>query len=293
MTKTILMSASVLAMLVAIPAFAETKVEADATVKTEESLGVKAERQLDKAGNAIEKAADKTGAAISNAAEKTEAAAKDTYGDVKAYFTNDKDIKATSTVAVAAGHTAKALIGTDVQGADGKSIGKIHDIIVDKDGEAELAIIEDGGVLGLGSKLAAFDYDVIKGFNADKDVVVKLTEANIKAAKGFDYEASADAKAGAKTTLGADQFSINKIVDAEVIGPDNKKIADVDTVAFDGDEAEFVLVSFDKIMGMGGEHVALDFDALDLVNQDGKYKFKLNSQQTAQFENYKEDTKSN
>ena len=282
MTKTILMSASVLAMLVAIPAFAETKVEAGTTVKTEESIGAKVDKQLDKAGNAIERAADKT-----------EKATKDAYGDVKAYFTNDKDIKATSTVAVAAGHTAKALIGTDVQDGNGKEIGKIHDIIVDGEGEAELVIIEDGGVLGLGSKLAAFDYDVIKGFNRDNDVVVKLSEANIKAAKAFDYEASADAKAGAKTTLGADQYSINKIVDAEVIGPDNKKMADVDTVAFDGDEAEFLLVSFDKIIGMGGEHVALDFDALELINKDGKYKFKLNSQQTAQFENYKDGTKSN
>lgn len=282
MTKTILMSASVLALLVALPAFAETKVEAGATVKTEDSIGTKVEKQLDKAGNAIEKAADKT-----------EKAAKNTYGDVKAYFTNDKDIKATSTVAVSENHTAKALLGTDVQGADGKSIGKIHDIIVDGDGEAELVIIEDGGVLGLGSKLAAFDYDVIKGFNRDNDVAVKLTEANLKAAKAFDYEASADAKAGAKTTLGANQFSVEKIIDAEVIGPDNKKIADVDTVAFDGDEAEFLLVSFDKIIGMGGEKAALDFDALELVNQDGKYKFKLNSQQTAQFENYKDGTKAN
>lgn len=282
MTKTILMSASVLALLVALPAFAETKVEAGATVKTEDSIGTKVEKQLDKAGNAIEKAADKT-----------EKAAKNTYGDVKAYFTNDKDIKATSTVAVSENHTAKALLGTDVQGADGKSIGKIHDIIVDGDGEAELVIIEDGGVLGLGSKLAAFDYDVIKGFNRDNDVAVKLTEANLKAAKAFDYEASADAKAGAKTTLGANQFSVEKIIDAEVIGPDNKKIADVDTVAFDGDEAEFLLVSFDKIIGMGGEKAALDFDALELVKQDGKYKFKLNSQQTAQFENYKDGTKAN
>ncbi len=288
MTKTFLMGASVLAMLAALPAFA-----ADTTVKTEASTSAKVEAKLDKAGDAIENAADKTGDAIEKAADKTEAAAKNTYKDVKAYFTNDKDIKATSSVNVAESNTAKALLGTRLQDANGKDIGKIHDIVVDKDGDAEWVIIEDGGVLGLGSKLAAFDYDVIEGFNKDKDVVVKLSEASVKAAKPFEYVASADAKAGAKTSLPAGQYSLKKILDADVIGPDGKKIADVDTVAFDGDEVEFVIIAFDKIMGMGGDKAALNFDALALSEAKDKYSFKLNSQQTAQFENYKETTKSN
>lgn len=276
MMKTILMSASMLAVLAAVPALA-----AETTIKTD-SVGTKVEKQLDKAGNAIEKAA-----------EKTEAAAKNTYGDVKAYFTDDKDLSATSTVSVNNGHTAKALIGTSVQGVDGKTVGKIHDIIVDGEGDAKWVIIEDGGVLGLGSKLAAFDYDVIKGFNRDKDVNVKLTEQSVKAAKAFDYDATAANKDPKKTTLGAGQYSVNKILDADVFGPDNKKVADVDTIVFEGDDAEYLLVSFDKVLGMGGETAALDFDALDLSNKDGKYSIKLNSKQTAQFENFKTKTKAN
>lgn len=288
MKKTILMSVSVLAMLSALPALA-----VETTVKTEPSTGAKVEAQMDKAGNAIERAADKTGAVINKAADKTENAAKNAYNDVKTYFTDDKNVSATSSVNISEGHTAKVLLGTNVQDAAGKQIGKIHDIIVGSDGDAKLVIIEDGGVLGLGSKMAAFDYDVIKGFNHDKDVSVKLTESSIKSAKAFEYEANADTKAGMKTTIPAGEFSVKKIIGSDVVGPDGKKIATVDTVAFDGDEAEYLIVSFDKILGMGGEKAALDFDALDMVNTNGKYSVKLNSQQTAQFENYKSKTKAN
>lgn len=281
MTKTILMSASVLALLVALPAFA-----ADTTVKADESMSVKTDRAMDKAEAGLEKAGEK----IENAADKTKAAAKEAYSDVKAYFTDDDDIKATSTINVNERNTAQALIGTKVQDANGKDIGKIDDIIVDAEGDAELVIIQDGGVLGLGSKLAAFDFGVIEGYTKSNDVAVKLTEAKIKAAKAFEYDAKADSK---HTTQPAGTFRVSKILDAKVVDPAGKKVATVDTVVFDGDDAELAIVTFDKILGMGGEKAALDIDALDLVNDNGKYTFKLNAQQSAQFENYKATTKAN
>ena len=277
MTKTILMGVSVLAVLAAVPAFA-----AETGVKAEASTEAKVDAKLDQAGDAISNAVDKTGAAISNAADKTEAAAKNTYNDVKAYFNDDDNLELTSSVSVAKSNTADALIGTSVQGANGNDIGKIHDIIIDDEGDAEWVIIEDGGVLGLGGKLVAFDYDVIEGFNREKDVVVKMSEASVKAAKAFDEK-----------TLPADEFSVSKIIGADVMGADGKKIGVVETVAFDGDDAEYLIVAFDQIMGMGGEKAALNLDALQMTNLDGKYSFKLTSQQSAQFEQHKGKTQSN
>jgi len=289
MTKTILMGASFLALLAAYPAFAaDTSVDANANVST----STKIENSLDKAGDKIKASADKAGNAIERAADKAKVATKDKYQDVKAYFNNDKDLSATSSINVSERNTADAIIGTGVQDANGKSAGKIHDIIVDKDGNAQWVIIEDGGVLGLGSKLVAFDYGVIDGWNKSNDAVVKLTEAQIKAAQGFEYEApkNSDKKV---TVLPADRYSVKKILDAKVIGTDGKKIADVDEVAFDGNAAKYLIVDFDKVLGMGGDKAALNMDALNLVNDNGKYSFKLDSQQTAQFENYKETTKAN
>lgn len=276
MTKTILLGASMLAIVTAFPAFAET------AVKTDTSAEVK-----------VEKALEKTGDAISNAAKKTEATVKDAYSDVKAYFADEDDVKAVSSINVSNRNTAKALLGTGVQNAEGKTIGKIQDVLVDADGDAETVIIQDNaGILGLGSKLAAFDFDVIEGYNKSNDVVVKLSEQSIKAAKPFDFDANAAAKASVPTTtVPQGQYALSKILSADVIGPDGKKVATVENVAFNGDDADYVIVAFNQILGMGGDKAALNMEALNLIEKDGKYTFQLSSDQTAQFHNYK--TKSN
>ncbi len=275
MTKKILMGASVLALLIAAPAFAEgTK------TNTEPSTSAKIEAKMEKAGDSIERAA-----------EKTKEGAKEAYSDVKAYFSDDKDVHAVSSVNVRDRMTSDELIGTVVQDPQGREIGKIKDILITADGDAETVIINDS-VLGLGGKLAAFDFDVIEGFSKDADVVVRLSEANIKSAKRFEYEAPKQPDVSI-VTMPADQYSVAKIMDAKVVDPKGKAVADVDTVAFDGDDADYLIVTFNRVLGMGGDKAALNLEALDIANDKGKYSFKLNQQQTAQFENYKETTKSN
>lgn len=297
MTHKILMGASVLAVLAAFPALAETKVDANASTEAKveaklDAAGEAIKENAKKAGEAIERKTEQAGAATREAYEDTKAASKDAYGDVKAYFSDDKDIKAVSSLNVKGRLTADEIIGAGVENPAGEKIGKIEDILVDNEGDAETVIINDGGVLGLGGKLVAFDYDIIEGFTGDKDVVVKLTEKSIKEAKRFEYEApkTPDAKI---SVMPASQFSVKKISDAKVVDAQGKAVANVDTVAFEGDDADYVIVTFNKILGMGGDKAALDFEAVDLTNNNGKYQFKLNQQQTAQFENHKEQTKAN
>ncbi len=266
MTNKVLMGASVLAVLAAFPAFAETNVKAGAEVST----GQKIENALGKAGTKIETTAEK-------AADKTKAA----YTDVKAYFTDDDDINVVSSVNVSTSLTADQLIGTAVQDPAGKEIGKIEDILVDADGDAEAIVIDDKGVLGLGGKKAAFDYDVMEGFAKDKDVVVKLNENSIKQAQAFDDAA-----------MPADRYSVKKLSGAKVVDANGKAVADVETIAFTGDDADYVVVAFNQILGIGGQKAALDFDALDIVNANGKYSFKLDAAQTAQFDSHRKAEKS-
>ena len=287
MTNKILMGASFLALLAAFPALAET----NAKVESETSTSVKVENTLDRAGEAVKEKAVKAGEVIDRQTNKAAAATKEAYGDMKAYFSDDKDIKAMSSVNVAARLTADELIGTSVEDTSGKNLGKIEDILVDAEGDAETVIINDGGIMGLGGKLVALDYDIIEGFTGDKDVVIKASEKSIKEAKRFEYEAptTPDVKI---SVMPAGQFSVKKLLDAKIVDAQGKAVANVDTIAFEGDDADYLVVTFDKILGMGGDKAALDFEALDLVNNDGKYTFKLNSQQTAQFEAQKAATKS-
>lgn len=281
MTKTILLGASFLALLAAYPAFAaDTKADADVSAKA------KVEAKMDKAGDVIKEKTDKAEASIKRNADKAEAATKDAYNDVKAYF-NEKT-KNGEPVDINARLTADELIGATVENPKGENIGEIKDILISKNGDAETVIISDNK-LGLGGKLAAFDYDVIEGITPDKDVVVKLSEAQIDAAKRFEYEAKdADAKT---MVMPAGQFSVKKITDAKVVDASGKTVADVDTVAFEGDDADYVIVTFNKILGMGGDKAALNIDALDLAEKNGKYQFTLTQDQTAQFESAKKTSK--
>ncbi len=263
--KKILMGASFLALLAAFPAFAEVD------PNTKDSAGVKVEKTIDKAGDSIEKGA-----------EKAKAAVKEAYSDVKAYFDDEKDVQAVTSLNVLDRLTADEIIDRTVQDPQGKDIGKIDDILIDADGDAEAVIINDGGVLGLGGKMAAFDYNVIKGISADENVVVKLSEENVKNAVAYDPD-----------KMKADRYSISRIMDAKVVDAKGKKLADVDTVAFEGDDADYLIVTFGEILGMGGKKAALNLEALNLKNNKGNYTFTLNSQQSAQFENYKATTKAN
>lgn len=256
-----------LSILAAFPAFAETQVKADA----ETSTGIKIEKSLEDAGHKIENAADK-------AANKT----KEAYKDVKAYFTNDADIKAVSSINVDTALTADKLIGTSIQNPKGEKIGSIEDIIVDADGDATAVVVNDGGVLGLGGKMAAFDYGILQGFTAGDNVMVKLSEDSIKNAQAFDPDALAEGS-----------FSVKKLADAKVLDANGKAVADVDTIAFEGNDADYVVAQFNDILGLGGDKVAMDFDALTVTNTNGKYAFKLNAEQSAQFNAKKSAKKAN
>lgn len=254
MTKKILLSASVLAMLVALPAIAAEN------TKTEASTSAKVEAKMDEAGAAIERTADK-------AAAKT----KEAYNDVKAYFNDDKDDEVSLNVNTRL--TADELIGTTVENAKGDNIGEIKDILITADGDAETVIIND----------SAFDYDVIEGFHKNDNARVKLTEKQIEAAKKFDYKAD----------LPKGQFSVSKILDSKVYDASGKAVADIDTVAFEGDDADYLVVTFNKILGVGGDKAALNIDALNIAPKDDEYAFTLTQSQSAQFQSAKDAAKAN
>lgn len=280
MSNKILMGASFLAMLAAFPAFAaETKTEAQIKAET---TGAKIERDMEEAGATIEEKAKQAGNAIEEKTEDAGRAVKEKYSEMKAYFTDDKDVKAVTSVNVMNRLTADKIIGAKVLDPQGKDIGDVNDILVDAEGDAERVIINDGGVLGLGGKLASFDYDVIEGATADADIVVKLTDASVKGAQSFDDKA-----------IPAELYSVKKIIGSKVVDAEGKAVAKVDTVAFDEDDADYLIVTSNSILGMGGERSALDFEALDLSKVQDKYTFKLNTQQTAQFEAHKDAHKAN
>jgi PRC-barrel domain len=72
-------------------------------------------------------------------------------------------------VTVIDGAAVRGILGRTVQGADGKDMGRIVDIMVDPAGQARAAIIDFGGFLGVGSRKIAVSWNALHFAGAVKN----------------------------------------------------------------------------------------------------------------------------
>ena len=82
----------------------------------------------------------------------------------------------------------RGILGRTVQGADGKDMGRIVDVIVDPAGQVRAAIVDFGGFLGVGSRKIAVDWGALRfgrAVNHGDDVTLELTRDALKAAPEF------------------------------------------------------------------------------------------------------------
>jgi hypothetical protein len=85
-------------------------------------------------------------------------------------------------------HDVETILGKSVRSSAGEDMGRLVDVVVDRDGRPRAAIIDFGGFLGVGSRKIAVDWGVLK-FAHDKDkgdlITVELTRDQVKAAPEF------------------------------------------------------------------------------------------------------------
>lgn len=94
----------------------------------------------------------------------------------------------------AEGHLASNVIGQTVYSSasdDAQDIGKVSDIVLSPDGQAEAAIIGVGGFLGIGQKDVAIEYDLLHWSDRDgsRYLVVETTKEALDALPVFDKAA--------------------------------------------------------------------------------------------------------
>ena len=94
-------------------------------------------------------------------------------------------------VVQADGSLATNIVGESVYngaGDDAETIGKVTDIVFDKDGQAKQLVIGVGGFLGVGAKNVAFDYDKLKWAekNGDRWLVAETSKEALTALPDFD-----------------------------------------------------------------------------------------------------------
>ena len=95
---------------------------------------------------------------------------------------------AEASVTVLGPRQVQSVLGREVRSTADENMGRIVDVIVDRDGQARAAIIDFGGFLGVGSRKIAVDWNALR-FHPDSDkrdvITLELTRDQVKEAPEY------------------------------------------------------------------------------------------------------------
>jgi sporulation protein YlmC with PRC-barrel domain len=101
-----------------------------------------------------------------------------------------KSSKAPS-VTVLGSRQAQSVLGKEVRTSADESMGRIVDVVVDREGRVRAAVIDFGGFLGVGSRKIAVDWNALRFDGRKPDVVIsELTRDQVNAAPEYKEKAA-------------------------------------------------------------------------------------------------------
>lgn len=185
------------------------------------------------------------------------------------------------------------LIGMKVVSENGDDLGKIEDIVVHPGGEPSYAVLSFGGWLGMGDKLFAMPWSVLRSVEADtakkdsrRSLVLPLDKERLKTAPGFDKKnwpsmANADwtkdvdtfykgdANPNTKRPIAASAktsfitWRASELVGLEIKTPTGEKLGDLEKLAIDSNgRVSYVALDVADFVGIDDRMVAVPWDAL-------------------------------
>ena len=188
---------------------------------------------------------------------------------------------------------ADELIGLKVVNEQGENLGKIEDLVVQPDGDVNYAVLSFGGWLGMGDKLFAMPWSVLRSVEPDaakrdssRSLILPVDKERLKYAPGFDKKnwpsmANPDWSKDIDTFYLSDRNPhVNRPVEAgvrtsyitwrasELEGtnietPSGDKLGDIKDVAIDTNgNVKYVVVSVGGFLGLGDRLVAVPWDCL-------------------------------
>ncbi|MBA4142600.1 MAG: PRC-barrel domain-containing protein [Nitrosospira sp.] len=84
---------------------------------------------------------------------------------------------------------ADTLIGNDVYNSEGVDLGDIKDIMLDmNNGKVAYAVLSYGGLMGMGDKLFAVPWNVLKLDTRNERFILNVDKARLESAPGFDND---------------------------------------------------------------------------------------------------------
>jgi len=84
---------------------------------------------------------------------------------------------------------ASTLDGDKVRNSAGESLGTVDDIMIDiPSGRVAYVVLSFGGILGLGNKLFAVPWDVLRVDEDEKCFILNIDKRTLETAPGFDKD---------------------------------------------------------------------------------------------------------
>ncbi|OAF11361.1 PRC-barrel domain-containing protein [Bradyrhizobium neotropicale] len=99
-----------------------------------------------------------------------------------------KDAAPPPSVTIIGASDAHGVLGRDVRSAADEDMGRIVDVVVDRDGHVRAAVIDFGGFLGVGSRKIVVDWNALrfgKIVNKKGSITLELTKAQVAAAPEY------------------------------------------------------------------------------------------------------------
>ncbi|MBZ9967413.1 PRC-barrel domain-containing protein [Mesorhizobium sp. BR1-1-2] len=204
----------------------------------------------------------------------------------------------------AEGSIVTNIIGESVYNGTGdnaENIGKVSDVVFDKDGQAKSVIIGVGGFLGVGTKNVAFDYDKLQWAekNGDRWLVAQTTKDELTAQPEFDTKPYAPAPAAstaaqapstsaptdtaqapadmnaapAEPVKRADGNLATNIIGESVYngtGDDAQNIGNVNDIVLSKEgKAQSLVIGVGGFLGIGEKNVTYDFGKAQWAEKNG------------------------
>lgn len=170
-------------------------------------------------------------------------------------------------------YNAASLIGYDVKNNKGERVARVKDIVLSPEGRAVLLVLSDNGPLGLEGKDVAYEYSSLVNSNAQGEVLLPLSETLISQAIPYSPDANNQG------------FSTASMLKSKLEDPMGKTIADIENITFEDGHAQTMIVSFDKVMGLGGKKAAVNFSDLHLLHKNNKrVSARMNRDQSAAYD---------
>jgi sporulation protein YlmC with PRC-barrel domain len=260
MKTRIMMTVSTVALLLAAPALAQSDPAA-----RQSASNSPATHDMSTAGTKADATSDQIRAVVIDEANAAAA---------PSYLTIDKKT------------TANGIIGKPVYDTAGKEIAKVDDLIVDKSGHVTTAVLANGSFLGVGGKLAAFDYSLVTQRNDKGDIVIPISDDTVKKAVSYSYDTKTAGSNANTKTMPATDYRMTRILKANLIGPDSSKVASVDNASLQDGQIDYLIAGFDKTLGMGGKKAAIKYDAVSMATTSADHPdFQLSMNQENRLKN--------